>query len=78
MSRTVMVWTALALLPQPSVAVQVRAITWALPQVLLATSLKLMLTNPQLSSAVAMPVALVLVSAGHSSNWSAGGVMIGG
>src|SRR5216117_3945019 len=38
-SRTVMVWTQLALLLQPSVAVQVRAITLAPPQVMVVTSL---------------------------------------
>jgi hypothetical protein len=38
-SRTVMVWTQLALLPQASVAVQVREMTLALPQGLLTASL---------------------------------------
>ena len=35
MSRTVMIWTALVALPQSSVAVQVRAMTCAPPQLLL-------------------------------------------
>ncbi len=38
-SRTVMVWTQWALLPQASVAVQVRAMILAPPQVLLTLSL---------------------------------------
>jgi hypothetical protein len=38
-SWTVIVWTQLALLPQASVAVQVREMTLALPQVLLTESL---------------------------------------
>ena len=38
-SRTVMVWTQLARLPQPSIAVQVREMTFELPQVLLTESL---------------------------------------
>ena len=37
-----------------------------------------MLTDPQPSWAVATPVLLVLVSAGHSRTWLAGQVMMGG
>ena len=77
-SLTVMVWTALRLLPHWSVAVQVREMTLALPQLLLTESLKLTLTDPQLSWAVATPVTLVLVLAGHSSTTLLGGVMLGG
>src|SRR6266699_6261359 len=77
-SLTVMVWTALRLLPHWSVAVQVREMTLALPQLLLTESLKLMLTDPQLSWAVATPVTLVLVLAGHSSSTLLGAVMVGG
>src|SRR6266702_3928106 len=77
-SLTVMVWTALRLLPHWSVAVQVREMTLALPQLLLTESLKLTLTEPQLSWAVATPVILVLVLAGHSSTTLLGAVMGGG
>jgi hypothetical protein len=38
-SRTVIVWSALALLPQASVAIQVRAMVLLPPQLLLTTSL---------------------------------------
>src|ERR1051326_2425212 len=65
-SRTVMVWTQLELLPQPSVAVQVRAITLVPLQFVLTRSVELMVTALQVSCAVAMPVAFVVVFAGHS------------
>src|SRR6266853_4438467 len=74
-SRTVMVCTHLAVLPQASVAVQVRAMTLVPPQLLVTESLKLMLTELQPSRAVATPVKLVLVSAGHSSTTFVGQVM---
>src|SRR6266581_3015628 len=77
-SRTVMVWMQLLLMPQASVAVQVRAMTLVPPQLLVTESLKLMLTEPQPSRAVATPVKLVLVSAGHSSTTFVGQVMTGG
>src|SRR5437667_122915 len=77
-SRTVMVWTQLVLLPQASVADQVRAITLVAPQLLVIESLKLTLTEPQPSWAVAAPVALVLVLAGHSSTRLGGQVIVGG
>src|SRR6266571_3475324 len=77
-SRTVMVWTALRLLPHWSVALQVREMILALPQLLLTESLKLTLTDPQLSWAVATPVTLVLVLAGHSSTTLLGAVIAGG
>jgi hypothetical protein len=38
-SRTVIIWTALAALPQPSVAVQVRVMTLVPPQLLVRASL---------------------------------------
>src|SRR5437899_3282745 len=66
MSRTVMVCRAEALLPQLSVAVQVRAMTLVPPQLLLMESLKVMVTALQPSVAVATPVTLVRVSAGQS------------
>src|SRR6266581_8182988 len=77
-SRTVMVWMQRELLPQASVAIQVRAMTLVAPQWLVTESLKLTLTAPQPSWAVATPVALVLVSAGHSSTRFGGQVMTGG
>src|SRR5512146_1208164 len=77
-SLTVMVWTALALLPQASVAVQVRAITSVPPQLFVTASLKVIVTELHPSCAVATPVWLVLVSAGHSSVRLAGAVMLGG
>src|SRR5439155_10455633 len=77
-SRTVMVWTQLAVLPQASVADQVRAMTLVAPQLLVTESLKLRLTEPQPSWAAATPVALVLVSAGHSSTRLGGQVIVGG
>src|SRR6266568_9252179 len=77
-SRTVIVWMQLLLLPQASVAVQVRAMTLVPPQLLVTESLKLMLTELQPSSAVATPVKLVLVSAGHSSTTFVGQVITGG
>src|SRR5438477_6283289 len=60
-SCTVMVWTQLELLPHSSVAVQVRKMTFALPQRLLMESLNRIVTRPQPSVAVATPVLLVLV-----------------
>src|SRR6266581_4026694 len=77
-SRTVMVWMQRELLPQASVAIQVRAMTLVAPQLLVTESLKLTLTAPQPSWAVATPVALVSVSAGHSSTRFGGQVMTGG
>src|SRR6266571_3212352 len=77
-SRTVMVWMQRELLPQASVAIQVRAMTLVPPQLVVTESLKLRLTEPQPSRAVATPVKLVLVSAGHSSTTFVGQVMTGG
>src|SRR5215472_6178259 len=77
-SRTVMVWTALALLPQASVAVQVRAMILVPPQLFVTTSLYVMETALQPSVAVATPVLLVVVSAGHSSVRLVGAAMVGG
>src|SRR5262245_13646673 len=77
MSRTVSVWTQLALLPQRSVAVQVRAMTTVLPQLVVMTSLKVTVAAPQRSVAVAMPLAAVLVSAGQSKVRLVGQVMVG-
>src|SRR6266853_764926 len=77
MSRTVMVCTQLVLLPQASAAVQVQAITFVPPQLLVTESLYRMVTWLQLSWAVATPVALVVVIAGHSRPRSGGQVMDG-
>src|SRR5437667_5940523 len=77
MSRTVIVWTQLALLPQSSVAVQVRAITFVGPQLLVIASVYRIVTALQVSRALATPVALVVVSAGQSSTRLPGQVMAG-
>ena len=77
MSAMVMVCTAVLRLPRPSMAVHVRAITLFPTQFSFTTSLKLIVTSPMASSAVAMPVLRVLVSAGHSSRISAGIVKAG-
>src|SRR5437867_3643833 len=77
-STTVMVCTPLVLLPQASTAVQVRQTVLVPAQLLLTTSLKLMVTALQPSEAVATPVALVVVGAGHSMVRLAGAVMVGG
>src|SRR5215469_390240 len=77
-SCTVIVWTALALLPHKSAAIQVRAMTLLLPQLEVTASLKATVTLPQLSWAVATPVTLVRVSAGHSRTALGGAVMVGG
>src|ERR1051325_1400422 len=77
-SRTVIVWTRWTLLPQASVAVHRRAITFVPPQLLVVVSLKVITTEPQPSWAAAMPVLLVLVSAGQSKVRSGGGRMEGG
>src|SRR5215471_11502253 len=76
-SRTVMVWTQLARFAQASVAVQVREMTWPPPQVLLTESLKVIITTLQESVAVARPVALGEVSAGHSKVRLGGQVITG-
>ena len=52
--------------------------TLVLAQLVVTTSLKLMLTEPQPSVAVATPVALVVVLAGHSSTRLVGATMPGG
>src|SRR6185369_1905928 len=66
-SCTIMFCTALLTLPQASVAFQVRAIVRVPPQDdSSTTSLWLIVHDPLASVAVATPVALVLVSAGHS------------
>src|SRR5947208_2914493 len=76
-SRTVIVCTQLALLLQPSVAVQRRHTTLVPPQLLLLLSLYVIVTGPQPSCALAMPVALVLRSAPHSNTKFDGQVRVG-
>src|SRR5436309_12018644 len=61
MSRTVMVCRAEALLPQLSVAVQVRAMTLVPPQLLVTASLKRLEERRVATVAVAISVALVPV-----------------
>src|SRR5438067_1385908 len=65
-SRTVIVCVQLVVLPQRSVAVQVRKMIFAPPQVLLIVSLEVIVRCPQMPWAVATPVTFVRVSAGHS------------
>src|SRR5688572_5127573 len=77
MSRTVIVCTQLAELPQASTAVQVRAMVLVPAQPLVTESLKLMITWLQASCPVATPVALVLVSAGQSRIRLEGQTMLG-
>src|SRR5438874_13530309 len=60
-SCTVMVCTQLLLLPQASVAVQVRAITFVPPQLFVTESVYRIVTWLHVSCAVAAPVALVAV-----------------
>src|SRR5436190_8484125 len=77
-SCTVIFCTALALLPHASVAVQVRVITLVPPQLLTTASSKVTLTELQPSCAVAVPVLLGLVSAGHSRVTAGGATIVGG
>src|ERR1043165_6065065 len=63
-STTLIVWVQLALLPQASVAVQVRVMVSVLPQPAEETSLWVMMTEPQESVPVAEPLTATLVSAG--------------
>src|SRR5207249_1732627 len=73
-----LVWTQSVLLPQASVAVQVREIILLPPQVLVTLSVQVTVTELHVSWAVATPVALVLVSAGHSKVRFVGQVIVGG
>src|SRR5438093_9989559 len=73
-----MVWMQLLLLPHTSVAVQVRKIVFAAPQLLLTESLKRTVTAPHKSWALATPVMFVLVSAGQSSTRFGGQTSVGG
>src|SRR5438552_18370743 len=77
-SRTVIVCTQLALLAHWSVAVQVREMILAPPQRSVERRVGMMATEPQPSWAVATPVALVVVLAGHSRVKLAGQVIEGG
>src|SRR6266567_3402364 len=77
-SLTVIVCTQLALLPQSSVAVQVRATIVLPPQVLLTLSLWLTVTALHPSRAVATPVTIVVGRAGHSRVMFVGQVIVGG
>src|SRR3954451_2153548 len=66
-SRTVIVWTALTLLPHWSEAVQVRATTRVPPQLAVTTSLNVTVVELHPSWAVATPVKFVpVLVAGHS------------
>src|SRR6266853_2924533 len=72
-SRTVIICTALVVLPQASAAVQVRAITFVPLQLLVTESEKVRVTALQVSCASAAPVAFVpVLVAGHSRTTLAG------
>ena len=77
-STTVIVWTQEAVLPQSSVAVQVREMVSVLPQPGAEESEKLTVASPHVSVAVAEPVAEGPVGSPHSTVASAGQVMTGG
>src|SRR6202163_2553282 len=76
-SMIVTVWTHVSKLPQSSVAFQVRVIVPVLPQAEVKLSSWLMVTPPQVSEPVALPVAAGLVSPVHSTVLSAGQVIEG-
>src|SRR5689334_3349581 len=77
-SWTVIICVPVAVLPQASVALQIREISLAPPQLLLTLSLKVTVTLPQPSCAVAVPVLRTFVFAGHSKVRFAGNVSVGG
>src|SRR5947199_91382 len=79
-SMKMMCWTQVAVLPQPSVAVQVRSIpgTPAQPAAVAASAKVINAAAAQLSVAVAEPVWPGSVGSPHWSCWSAGQVMVGG
>src|SRR5919197_984424 len=76
----VMCWRQVAVLPQPSVAVQVRSIPATPVQLAgVPASANVIVTGAaQLSVAVAEPVLPGSVEAPHWSCWSGGQVMVGG
>src|SRR6266567_1127116 len=76
-SRTMIVWTQLEVLPQASVAVQVRTMVFVPAHPFVTESLKAIVVWLHPSCAVATPVALVPVSAGQSNVLSGGQEMIG-
>jgi len=76
-SRTTIICVQAELLPQRSVAVQWREIVGVPPQPFVVASTKVMETEPPASVAVATPVALVVVLAGHCRIKPAGQVMTG-
>ena len=66
-STTVMICSQLTARPHSSVAVHVRVIDSVFPHPAMDTSLEVIVTLPQISLAVAILFAAMLVSAGHSS-----------
>lgn len=74
----VIVCKALAKFPHASVALQVRLMILVPPQLLLTESVKLTVVVLQPSVTVGTPVALVVVTAGHSSTKSGGAMIVGG
>src|SRR5207247_2096488 len=77
-STTVIVCWQVLLLPHASVAVKVRVIVSVLPQPGTLVSLNVTVVAPQVSEAVAVPVAAGLVSPVHSTVAFAGQVIVGG
>src|SRR5882724_3585165 len=76
-SRTVIVCTQLLVLPQPSVAFQVRVMTPVLPQPGAKASVWLIVTAPHVSLPVAWPVPAGLMSPVHSTVLSDGTLRLG-
>ena len=77
-SRIVINWIPLVVLPQASVALHSREINFEPPQILLMLSLNVTVTLPQPSWAVAVPVLRMFVLAGHSKVRFTGSVNVGG
>src|SRR5215216_127969 len=65
-------------LPHESVALQLRSMILVPPQLLLTESVNVTVTEPQPSWETAMPVLLVVVTAGHSKVKLAGRINAGG
>jgi hypothetical protein len=76
-STAAIVCGPLMLFPQASVAVQVRVITLVLPQPGALVSAWLIVTSPQVSNPVAVPVVAGLVSPLHSTVAASGKVRLG-
>src|SRR5919108_2451588 len=77
-STTVMIWVDCAMLPHESVAFQVRVMILAPPHTFVTESAELMVTLPQVSLPVALPVALGWVEPVHSTMTSGTSLIVGG